>query len=46
VLGKWYKEEEPLVKLKIEKSVEAIEIFVTQGITMAMNAINNKGFSL
>ena len=46
VLGKWYKDEEPLVKLKIEKSVEAIEIFVTQGITMAMNAINNKGFSL
>lgn len=46
VLGKWYNEEEPLVKLKIEKSVEAIEIFVTQGINAAMNAINNKGFSL
>jgi peptidyl-tRNA hydrolase, PTH1 family len=46
VLGKWRKEEEPLVKLKIDKTVEAIEIFVTQGITIAMNTINNKGFSL
>jgi PTH1 family peptidyl-tRNA hydrolase len=46
VLGKWRKEEEPLVKLKIEKTIEAIEIFVTQGITVAMNTINNKGFSL
>jgi peptidyl-tRNA hydrolase, PTH1 family len=46
VLGKWRKEEEPLVKLKVEKSVEAIEMFVTQGITFAMNTINNKKFSL
>ncbi|MBL7742358.1 MAG: aminoacyl-tRNA hydrolase [Chitinophagaceae bacterium] len=46
VLGKWRKEEEPLVKLKIEKSVEVIEIFATQGITAAMNWINNKDFSL
>lgn len=46
VLGKWRKEEEALVKLKIEKTVEAIEIFVTQGINVAMNTINNKGFSL
>ena len=46
VLGKWYKDEVALMKLKIEKSVEAIEIFVTQGITFAMNAINNKKFSL
>jgi len=28
VLGKWNKEEEPLVKLKIEKSVEVIKIFL------------------
>ena len=27
VLGKWRKEEEPLVKLKIEKAVEVIETF-------------------
>lgn len=46
VLSKWRKEEEPLVKLKIEKSVEVIEIFAAQGITAAMNEINNKEFSL
>ncbi|MEN9549493.1 MAG: hypothetical protein RIR12_2084 [Bacteroidota bacterium] len=46
VLGKWKMEEEPLVKLKIEKSVAAIETFATQGITAAMNGINNQTFSL
>ncbi|HOZ68362.1 MAG TPA: aminoacyl-tRNA hydrolase [Chitinophagaceae bacterium] len=46
VLGKWKKEEEPLVKLKIEKSVEAIEMFAAQGLTAAMNQVNNKEFSL
>jgi len=46
VLGKWLKEEEPIVKLKINKSVEAIEIFATAGITMAMNQVNNKEFSI
>ncbi|HEV8287296.1 MAG TPA: aminoacyl-tRNA hydrolase [Chitinophagaceae bacterium] len=46
VLGKWLKEEEPIVKLKINKSVEAIEIFATAGITMAMNLVNNKEFSI
>jgi len=46
VLGKWKKEEEPLVKLKIGKSVELIEMFAAQGITTAMNQVNNKEFSL
>ncbi len=46
VLGKWKKEEEPLVKLKIEKAVEAIESFAAQGIATAMNQVNNKDFSL
>jgi peptidyl-tRNA hydrolase, PTH1 family len=46
VLGKWKKEEEPLVKLKIEKAVEAIETFAVQGITAAMNQVNNQDFSL
>lgn len=46
VLGKWSKEEEPLVKLKIGKSVEAIETFAVQGITTAMNQVNNQEFSL
>jgi PTH1 family peptidyl-tRNA hydrolase len=41
VLGKWKKAEEPLVKLKIDKAVEAIETFVTAGITTAMNQINH-----
>jgi peptidyl-tRNA hydrolase, PTH1 family len=46
VLGKWTKEEELLVKLKIDASVEVIEMFGTQGITVAMNKVNNKEFSL
>ena len=45
VLGNWKKEEEPLVKLKIEKSVEVIENFAVMGINMAMNQVNNKEFS-
>lgn len=46
VLGKWRKEEEPLVKLKIGKCIEAIECFATQGLASAMNTINNQEFSL
>ena len=46
VLGKWNKEEEPLVKLKIEKSVGAIEDFSTIGITLTMTKINNMVFTL
>jgi PTH1 family peptidyl-tRNA hydrolase len=46
VLGKWRKEEEPLVKLKIGKSVTAIETFAVQGITAAMNQVNNQEYSL
>jgi len=46
VLGKWRKEEVPLIKIKIDKSVETIETFATQGITAAMNWINNQDFSL
>ncbi len=44
VLGKWNKEEEILVKLKIDKSVEVIENFATRGITFAMNQVNNHKF--
>ena len=44
VVGKWNKEEEILVKLKIDKSVEVIENFATQGITFAMNQVNNHKF--
>ncbi|MBI5856549.1 MAG: aminoacyl-tRNA hydrolase [Sphingobacteriales bacterium] len=46
VLGKWKKEEEPMVKLKIEKAVETIETYAQQGLTAAMNAVNNKVFTL
>jgi len=46
VLGKWKKEEEPLVKLKIQQAVEVIEVFAAQGIATAMNQVNNKEFSL
>lgn len=46
VLGKWKKEEEPLVSLKIGASVEAIESFASQGLSTAMNQINNKVYSL
>ena len=46
VLGKWDKNETPLVKLKIEKSLEVIETFATQGIANAMNQVNNQVFSL
>jgi PTH1 family peptidyl-tRNA hydrolase len=46
VLGKWYKEEETIVKCKIDKAVEVIEMFATAGITMAMNQINNKEFCM
>ncbi len=46
VLGKWRKEEESLIKIKIDKAVETIETFATQGITAAMNWINNQDVSL
>lgn len=41
VLGKWRKEEEKQVMLKIETSVEAIECFVSAGIEQAMTLYNN-----
>jgi peptidyl-tRNA hydrolase, PTH1 family len=46
VLGKWKKEEDSLVKLKIEKAIDAIECFAAQGINAAMNLVNNQEFSL
>jgi PTH1 family peptidyl-tRNA hydrolase len=46
VLSKWLKNEEPIVKLKIEKSVEAIESFATIGIEHTMNVINKLSITL
>ncbi|MBP6430922.1 MAG: aminoacyl-tRNA hydrolase [Ferruginibacter sp.] len=45
VLSKWLKTEEPIVKLKIEKSVEIIESFVLSGIDNTMTQYNNLSFS-
>lgn len=41
VLGKWEKQEEEIVKRKIETCVEVIEAFGTIGLTNAMNNFNN-----
>lgn len=46
VLGKWRKEEEELVKVKIGKAVTAIETFMFQGIEAAMNEVNNKVYTV
>jgi PTH1 family peptidyl-tRNA hydrolase len=46
VLGKWQKEEEPIVKLKIDKAAEVIEAFALAGIAVAMNQVNHKEFSV
>ena len=41
VLSKWTKEEEPLIKKKIEVAVDVIGNFATQGVDFAMNQVNN-----
>ena len=46
VLGKWTPEELPLVRMKIEKSVELIESFVSIGIGRTMTLYNNLEFEL
>ena len=46
VLGKWQKEETPMVQLKIAKAVEVIESFSTIGIEATMNSINKIEYSL
>ena len=46
VLGKWTKEELPLIQLKIEKSVEVIENFIFTGIERTMTEVNKKEFSV
>lgn len=40
VLGKWKDDEMEVVKIKINKSIEAIEMFATMGIEKAMNLVN------
>jgi peptidyl-tRNA hydrolase, PTH1 family len=41
VLGKWNKEEVPVVNAKIEKCIEAIENFSFIGLDRTMNLVNN-----
>jgi PTH1 family peptidyl-tRNA hydrolase len=44
VLSKWLKEEIPVVKTKIEKSTEIIEMFATIGIDRTMSDVNHLNF--
>lgn len=44
VLGKWRQEEVPVVKYKIEKSVEIIESFAALGIDKTMTEYNQRSF--
>lgn len=46
VLGKWKEDELPLVRVKVEKSVELVESFATSGIERTMNQYNNLDFTL
>jgi PTH1 family peptidyl-tRNA hydrolase len=46
VLSRWEKDEEPVVRLKIEKSIELIESFIFMGITPAMNQFNHQKFNI
>ena len=45
VLSRWFPEEIPIVKLKIEKCIEVIENFATIGIDRTMNTINSITFN-
>ena len=45
VLGKWDEKELPIIKSKIDKSVECIESFVLQGLASTMNMANNIEFA-
>jgi PTH1 family peptidyl-tRNA hydrolase len=46
VLGEWDENDLPLVRLKIEKSIELVESFVAIGIERTMNEYNNLEFEL
>src|SRR5687768_1013006 len=46
VLSPWFKEEVPLVKLKIDKSIEVIESFASIGIDKTMSMVNNLSYSM
>ena len=45
VLSKWFKEEIPVVKIKIDKCIEVIESFAATGIDKTMSLVNNLSFT-
>jgi PTH1 family peptidyl-tRNA hydrolase len=45
VLGKWKKEEIPVIRFKIDKSVEIIESYASIGIDRTMTLYNNLSFN-
>jgi len=45
VLGRWLKEEQPIVQKKIDASIEIIEQFAAIGIEKTMNSVNNLTFT-
>jgi PTH1 family peptidyl-tRNA hydrolase len=46
VLGKWRREEIPLVKYKIDKAVDIIESFAAIGLDKTMSMVNNINITL
>ena len=46
VLGRWRDDELPLVRQKVDKTVELVESFATSGIERTMNQYNNLDFTL
>ena len=45
VLGKWFKEEVPIVNAKIQRSINIIEDFATMGIDKTMSLVNHLSFT-
>jgi peptidyl-tRNA hydrolase, PTH1 family len=45
VLSQWWDAEVPIIRQKIDKSVEIIESFASIGIEKTMNAVNNLSFT-
>ncbi len=46
VLGRWLPAEEPVVTAKVQKSVDAIEMFTTAGLAQAMTQFNKLDIAL
>ncbi len=46
VLGKWQKNEIPIVKYKVEKAVEMVESFASIGLDKTMTQYNNLSFEI